>query len=166
MQTNEALNRSEMRPIPRCLSIDFATGIQVHLSCYSGGSLQNDRGNMFPETFAWAETCFSNVSQFCHTRSIVSRSKIWFCYMHTRPTTRRKHILLLETMLPLWQNWKTLEKRAPTTNFSGKMFPRFVSTFRFGPHLRKRLGSKKKKWKLWNSWNLIIDILFVFTQAI
>ena len=37
------------------------------------------RGNMLPETFT-ADTCFLDVSQFCHTGNIVSYSKTCFCF--------------------------------------------------------------------------------------
>ena len=39
--------------------------------------------------------------------------------------TRQKHIFILETILPVWQNWKTFEK--PRAAYvSGNMFPLFV----------------------------------------
>ena len=38
--------------------------------------------------------------------SIVSWSKVCFCY------TALEHILLIKTMLPLWENWEILEKLA------------------------------------------------------
>ena len=60
---------------------------------------------MLPETFA-ADSCFLDVSQFCHTRNI----------------------LLLETMFPVWQNWETSRKHVSSVaNFSGNRFPRFAS---------------------------------------
>ena len=53
------------------------------------------RGNRLPEIFV-ARACFPNVSQFCHTGSIIFRSKICFCcvgerYMRTRAWTFYSH---------------------------------------------------------------------------
>ena len=57
---------------------------------------------MLPGTFA-VGTCFLDVFQFCHTGNIVSSSKICFCF-----TTET--FLLIETMLPVWQNRETSRK--------------------------------------------------------
>ena len=58
---------------------------------------------MFPETFV-ARACFPNVSQFSHTRNIVSSYN--FCFRE-------------------WLNWETLGKHARATKYvSENMFPR------------------------------------------
>ena len=41
---------------------------------------------------------------------------------------KQKHVLLLETVFPVWQNWETLGKHVPATYVSGKTFPGFART--------------------------------------
>ena len=38
---------------------------------------------------------------------------------------KQKHTLLLETMLPVWQNWETSRKDVATANVSGNVSPHF-----------------------------------------
>ena len=39
---------------------------------------------------------------------------------------KKKHILLLETVFTMWQNWETLGKHVFAVNVSGNMFPHFA----------------------------------------
>ena len=73
---------------------------------------------MLPETFP-ADKCFLDVSQFCHTENIVSVSK-------NVSAVKQIHILLLETVFPVWHNWETSRKHASAANVSGN---RDVSSF-------------------------------------
>ena len=65
VQRNSSLITSNFQPA-------FATG-NGHKLCH------RKRGNMLPESFA-VDTCFLDVSQFCHTGNIVSASKTCFCH--------------------------------------------------------------------------------------
>ena len=76
------------------------------------------RGNLLPEAFA-ANTPFLDVSQFCHTGNIASVSK-------NVSAVKQKHILLLETVICLWQKWETLRKHVSAENVFGNLFPRFA----------------------------------------
>ena len=67
-----------------------------------------ERGNMLQETFA-VDTYFPNqMFRRFATREYVSAVK-------------QRHILLLETMLPVWHNWEfeTLGKHMSAANVSG-----------------------------------------------
>ncbi len=79
---------------------------QYHIQSNPFKSLAK-RGNMFPKTNV-ARACFPNVSQFCHTESIVSS-----VYFVSKKHTQQKHFVFPRGM-EAWQNEK---------NNNGNMFP-------------------------------------------
>ena len=70
---------------------------------------------MLPETFA-ADTCSPMFSSFA-TREDVS-------------VVKQKHILLLGTMLPVWQNLEISGKHVSGAIFSCNVYPPFFQGFR------------------------------------
>ena len=78
----------------------------------SPGKTRKHVENMLPETYA-ADKCFPDVCQLCHTALFPATKYV--------SAWRQKHILLLEKLCFMWQDWETLGKHVSAVNVSGNM---------------------------------------------